>query len=129
VLVVSRFSGAAADLPGELLDLAKDALAALADRPGFIRGWFGRAADDPGLYVLATEWAGVGAYRRALSSYQVKLQAMALLALAADEPSGYQVLIAHGPDGLVERPSDHAPERSGLEPPGAVDSAGRTPEV
>jgi hypothetical protein len=42
--------------------------------------------------VLTTEWENVGAYRRALSSYEVKVGAVALLSTAIDEPSAYEVV-------------------------------------
>jgi hypothetical protein len=42
--------------------------------------------------VLSTEWEGVGAYRRALSSYDVKMTAPEALAHAVQEPSAYEVL-------------------------------------
>ena len=51
-----------------------------------------RALDDPTLWVLTTRWDNVGAYRRALSSYDVKLQAVPLLSRAVDEPSAYEVV-------------------------------------
>lgn len=88
VLVVSRFEAA----PGDLADRAATALDVLAARPGFVRARFGRATDDPAVWVLVTEWSGVGAYRRALSSYEVKLHASPVLALGRDEPSAFEVL-------------------------------------
>jgi hypothetical protein len=50
-----------------------------------VRGRIGRAADDPTAWVLTTEWEGVGAYRRSLSAYDVKVDAAPLLALGRDE--------------------------------------------
>ena len=67
-------------------------LAAFAVRPGFLRGRVGRAADEPTAWVLTTEWEGVGAYRRALSSYDVKMTAPAVMAYAVTEPSAFEVL-------------------------------------
>ncbi len=40
--------------------------------------------------MLTTEWEGPGAYRRALSSYDVKLTAVPTLSRALDEPSAYE---------------------------------------
>ncbi len=57
-----------------------------------MRGTIGRNVDDPTLWVLVTTWANVGAYRRALSSYDVKLHAVPLLSRALDEPSAYEVV-------------------------------------
>ena len=60
--------------------------------PGYVDGRIGRNLDDPTLWVLTTRWENVGAYRRALSSYDVKLQAVPLLSRAIDEPSAYEVV-------------------------------------
>ncbi len=79
------------------LPRAQAALAAFAARPGYLRGRIGRAADDPTQWVLTTEWVGVGAYRRSLSSYDVKVDAAPLLSLGRDEPSAFEVL--HSSDG------------------------------
>ena len=70
----------------------QDALDALAERPGHLGGTIGRNVDDPGLWVLTTRWEHVGAYRRALSAYDVKLRAVPLLSRALDEPSAYEVV-------------------------------------
>src|SRR5919107_5895735 len=98
MLVVTRF-----DVPeGEsaaFLPKAQAALAAFAARPGYVRGRIGRAADDPTLWVLTTEWTGVGAYRRSLSAYDVKVDAAPLLSLGRDEPSAFEVL--HSSEGDV----------------------------
>ena len=40
--------------------------------------------------MLTTEWEGPGAYRRALSAYDVKLTAVPTLSRALDEPSAYE---------------------------------------
>jgi len=86
--VVSRFrvDEQDADFRAE----AQAALTALAERPGFVRGHVGRNVDDPGLWLLTTTWDNVGGYRRALSSYDVKLAAVPLLSRAVDEPSAYE---------------------------------------
>jgi hypothetical protein len=42
--------------------------------------------------VLTTQWVTVGAYRRALSSYDVKTRAVPVMQHALDEPSAYEVL-------------------------------------
>ncbi len=96
MLVVTRF-----DVPENdgtvFLDQARAALAAFAARPGYLGGRIGRAADDPTCWVLTTEWIGVGAYRRSLGAYDVKVDAAPLLARGRDEPSAFEVL--HGDDG------------------------------
>jgi quinol monooxygenase YgiN len=85
------------------------ALGAFAARPGFIRGTLGRATDDDTAWVLVTEWESVGAYRRGLGGYQVKLVATPFLAQALDRPSAFEALVSMGPDGVAEvRSSDRA---------------------
>jgi quinol monooxygenase YgiN len=93
VLVVTRFDLADAD-GQEFLAKAQAALRAFAARPGYLRGRVGRAADDPCAWVLTTEWEGVGAYRRSLSSYDVKVDAAPLLALGRDEASAFEILLS-----------------------------------
>lgn len=80
---------------------AEAALAALAGRPGFLRGRLGRSPDDPTVWVLATEWTGVGAYRRSLSAYDVKVHAAPLLGRARDEVSAFEILHALDESGPV----------------------------
>lgn len=91
VLVVNRFrvpeAGAAA-----FRDDVERARAALAERPGYVSGAVGRNVDDPALWVLTTTWEHVGAYRRALSAYDVKLHAVPLLGRSIEEPSAYEVV-------------------------------------
>lgn len=67
-----------------------------SSRAGFVGGTVGRALDDPTLWVLATSWEHVGAYRRALSSYEIKLYVVPVLAFAIDEPSAYEVIVGDG---------------------------------
>jgi quinol monooxygenase YgiN len=93
VIVMTRFDVPEADAAA-FLPKAQAALDAFAARPGFVRGRVGRAADDPTAWVLSTEWDGVGAYRRSLSAYDVKVDAAPLLGLGRDEPSAFEVLVA-----------------------------------
>lgn len=81
---------------------AREAMTALAARSGFVEGCIGRNADAPGLWVLTTRWVHVGAYRRALSAYDVKLRAVPLLSTAVDEPTAYEVLAEVRPDDIAE---------------------------
>ena len=64
----------------------------LAAAAGYVDGQIGRNVDDPTLWVLMTRWANVGSYRRALSSYDVKMGAVPLLSRAIDEPSAYEAV-------------------------------------
>ena len=93
MLVVTRFE--VPEVEGEpFLAQARRALAAFAARTGYVRGRIGRAADDPTQWVLVTEWTGVGAYRRSLSAYDVKLEAAPLLARGRNEASAFEVLVS-----------------------------------
>lgn len=89
MLVVNRFRVPESEGPRFRADL-EAARAALAARAGYLAGTIGRNLDDPELWVLTTSWEHVGAYRRALSSYDVKLNAVPLLGRALDEPSAYE---------------------------------------
>jgi quinol monooxygenase YgiN len=89
VIVVNRFR-VTDDAAAELRTALEEARATLAAQTGFVRGRIGRNVDDPGLWLLTTEWEGPGAYRRALSSYDVKLSAVPTLSRAIDEPSAYE---------------------------------------
>ena len=64
-------------------------LAPIAERDGYLYGDFGENLDEPELWSLVTHWANVGSYRRALSSTQIKMEVVPLLALAIDEPGAY----------------------------------------
>lgn len=85
---------------------AAAALATLASCAGFRSGSLGRATDDAELWALVTEWDGVGAYRRGLSSHRVQFEAVPVLARAIDEPGAFEVLAAAGPDGIVAHLGD-----------------------
>jgi hypothetical protein len=89
VLVVNRFRVPAEEADAFRVDLAT-ARAALAACAGYAGGEIGRNVDDPELWVLTTRWHGAGSYRRALSSYDVKLTAVPVLGRALDEPSAYE---------------------------------------
>nr|WP_205862790.1 antibiotic biosynthesis monooxygenase [Planosporangium thailandense] len=97
-MVVTRF---VVDDPDPFLERAHTALAALAARPGYVSGQLARAVDEPDTWTMVTAWESVGAYRRALSSYEVKLYATPLLAEALNEPSAFEVLAAAEPGGEV----------------------------
>ena len=122
MLVVTRFvvepdrSGGSVDGSVDgFVARAHTALAALAACAGYRAGRLARALDDPAYWCLVTEWESVGAYRRALSSYDVKLHATPLLAESVDEPSAYEVLGAAAPGGTVEvSASDRAPDGAQL---------------
>lgn len=93
MLVVNRFR--AGEDPAALradLEVVHDLLAAA---PGYAGGEIGRNLDDPDLWLLSTRWESVGAYRRALSSYDFKLHGMPRLGRAIDEPGAYERVEPH----------------------------------
>jgi hypothetical protein len=89
---------------------AQAALDLLRQRPGFVSGVVGRATDDGELWLVATTWADIGSFRRALSSYEVKIGAVPLLASAIDEPTAFEQLVQADAGGLQRRTSDRAPD-------------------
>jgi heme-degrading monooxygenase HmoA len=109
VLVVTRFVVEEADQPA-FAERARAALEVLAARPGYRDGRLARAVDDVRNWCLIVDWDTVGSYRRALSSYEVKVHATPLLAESLDEPSAYEVLASAGPGGAVETTSSDRSE-------------------
>ncbi|MFL6163937.1 MAG: antibiotic biosynthesis monooxygenase family protein [Jatrophihabitantaceae bacterium] len=97
--------------PAGFGEQAATTLRLLAERPGFRRGTVGRAIDDAGAWLLLTEWESVGAYRRALGGYQVKLQGTSVLAQALDQPSAFEELLRLDSAGVEwAATSDRAPD-------------------
>ncbi len=90
-------------------DRAREALDALRGQPGCRRGHVGRSMDDPARWLLQTEWDTAGAYRRGLSSYDVKVRAVPVMYHAIDEPTAYEALVEAGPEGMTDHASDRAP--------------------
>jgi heme oxygenase (mycobilin-producing) len=109
VIALLQFRPDPAQLAEQFQQEAEQALRLLAERPGFVRGTVGRATDDAGSWLLLTEWESVGAYRRGLGGYQVKLIATPLLSQALDQPSAFEQLLSIGADGQeTVRASDRA---------------------
>lgn len=97
LLVVIRFNGG-----GEgsvLIDQLRQAGALLARQGGLRQLSIGRATDDADLIVLTLEWESVGAYRRALSDFEVKVSVVPLLSQAIDEPTAFEILHVRDDDG------------------------------
>lgn len=91
VLVVSRYR-VNSDRPAWLAQM-REALGVLGESVGFVRGQIAQATDDADLMVVSTSWENIGAYRRALSRYEVKLHAVPLLSTAIDEPSAFESVV------------------------------------
>jgi quinol monooxygenase YgiN len=70
------------------------AVDALAARPGHVSSRLAQALDDPALWVLVSEWVNVGSYRRALSSYDVRMASAVLMGAVVSEPTAYDVVEA-----------------------------------
>jgi hypothetical protein len=111
MLVVLRFTVSDGD-ESTFRRRAETAMTALSARPGYRRGGLSRAIDDAHCWLLLTEWDSVGSWRRALSSYDVKMSAVPLLSQASDEPSAYETLVVDDGAGvgLRELVSDRAPD-------------------
>jgi hypothetical protein len=71
-------------------------------QPGFIAAKASLSLDEDHLAMLYLEFENVGAYRRALSAYDIKLEATLFLSNALDEPSAYEVLLQKR-DGVVQK--------------------------
>ena len=99
--VVNRFR-VAPEAQAEFRERLQAALEVLASRPGWVDGGVGRNLDDPGLWLLRSRWRDVGSYRRALSSYEVKVGVVPLLSTAIDEPSAYEPVV---PGAALNEPS------------------------
>ncbi len=107
LVVVTRYVVPEAE-GADFRERAREALDALRRQTGCRRGHVGRSMDEPQRWLLQTEWDTVGAYRRALSSYDVKVRAVPVMYHAIDEPTAYEALVEGGPDGLVDAMSDRA---------------------
>ncbi len=100
MLAAVRFHVASDDRDA-FLDRARTAVRILAACRGFVSASIGSATDDPGVWVLVSRWDGVGDYRRALSSYDVKVHVHPLLYEAVDEPSAFEELLVVDHRGVV----------------------------
>jgi hypothetical protein len=78
--------------PTVLLAEVDTALAALATRPGWVRGRLGRAVDDPDRWVLSCEWVDIGSGRRGLTSGLVREALMPLMSRLPDVECTYEIV-------------------------------------
>ncbi|MDH2425018.1 antibiotic biosynthesis monooxygenase [Sphaerisporangium sp. TRM90804] len=73
----------------------------LAAQAGYLGGHLGRAADEPGLWALVSEWRGAGFYRRALSA--ARMDMYPLMTLMINEPTAFEILLSvPEPSGRTE---------------------------
>ncbi len=97
ITVVTRFI-VPDETPGRSAEFVANAARlrdAFAARPGHIRTTLARSLEDDTRWVLVSEWDGVGAWRRSLSAYDVRVEVMPLMAHAENEPAVYE-----NPDGF-----------------------------
>ena len=85
-----------------------DALRTLSESAGFVNGAVGRSIDDPSFSVITMQFADVGAYRKALSRFEVKAHVVPFLSTTLDEISTYEVIAAYSCDGRQEFTSAYA---------------------
>ena len=97
VVIVTRFivPDEPAERVGEFVANAARLRDAIQSRPGHARTTLAQSLEDPTRWVLVSEWSRVGDWRRALSSYDVRVEVMPLMALAENEPGVYE-----NPDGF-----------------------------
>ncbi|MFI0431789.1 MAG: antibiotic biosynthesis monooxygenase family protein [Candidatus Nanopelagicales bacterium] len=98
--------------PAAFLEQASGALAALAAQTGCESAEVLCDLDEGAEYVIVTRWRDVGSYRRALSSFDVKVAAVGLLATALDQPSAFEARLTAEPGtGAVRAAAgDRAPD-------------------
>lgn len=68
-----------------------------AESPGFLSGMIGQSTDEADLLLVTTRWETVGAYRKALQRYEVKLDVVPWLSTAIDESTAYEVTFEQSP--------------------------------
>ncbi len=88
MIAIARFRMPLAESAAFKVSLAH-ALSTFSQRDGFVSGDYGQNLDEPELWTLVTHWINVGSYRRALSSTEIKMTVVPLLAQAIDEPGAY----------------------------------------
>lgn len=99
------------DVPSLIAQL-RAAIALLSTKVGFINAHLARAIDDPELIVLQLGWDTVGSYRRALSSYDVKVEVVPVMSQAIDEPTAFEVLHFRDASGVIDAPGALAADAS-----------------
>jgi hypothetical protein len=85
-----------------LMALLRESVSLLATKEGFVDARVSRAIDDGALVTLELSWDTVGSYRRALSSYDVKVQVVPIMSQALDEPTAFEVLHVRDARGATD---------------------------
>jgi len=98
LLVVTRHQVDAGERK-EFVAKARLTLATLAEHAGFLAGDLAQSTDDADEFVVQSRWSDVGAFRRALSSFDVKLNAVPLLSTAVDRTSAFEVVVSRSATG------------------------------
>ncbi len=80
----------------------RESISLLATKEGFVDARVSRAIDDGALVTLELAWDTVGSYRRALSSYDVKVQVVPIMSQALDEPTAFEVLHVRDAQGAAD---------------------------
>ncbi|CAB4709088.1 unannotated protein [freshwater metagenome] len=91
LIVISRFQ-VGVDQVAEFAANSRHAIAVLATCNGFVEAFVGQSTDEPDLLTITSRWQHVGAYRRALSTFDVKVSVIPFLSLAIDESSAYEIV-------------------------------------
>lgn len=86
----------------EVLAALREAAVVLATKPGFVDVRIARAVDDASLILFECAWESVGAYRRALSSYDVKVSVVPVLSQCIDEATAFETLHVRTPESAVD---------------------------
>ena len=84
------------------LPTAREAFAPLVTQATCLGGDICASIDDPNLAVVITRWPSVGDYRRAMSSFDVKMYTVPMLSASIDEPTTFELLHHNGPEGAFD---------------------------
>ncbi|MDQ3732768.1 MAG: antibiotic biosynthesis monooxygenase [Actinomycetota bacterium] len=95
MLAVNRLR-AFGDADEQVLDELAVLIDVLAGMPGFRSARAGCCIDEPGVWLMLSEWESVGTYRRAMSSHAVKATGYPVFVRIVDEPGAYEVLLSTG---------------------------------
>lgn len=113
LVVVSRFRVGVQER-SDFLQAMDAAITTLAQQKGCLAASLGQSTDEADLLLLRTEWAGVGAYRKALSAYDVKVSVVPLLSQAVDESSAFETIRMWDGQHVVASASGLAADADGV---------------